>query len=116
MTDLEKLQQMSLHDTAINSLQINFEARQLALVVAPYNEALDIYEELHLSFLGVNKLSSSFLETKTIPFNEVEVTSHEVTILAGEMTVTFIILTGFGEPSAKLSFAFEQVTLNQSRA
>ena len=111
MSSIAELQQLRLHDLSINSLRVDFDIQQLRLVLAAYNEATTSYDELTLDFSGVDKLSSNFISTKLTPLGDVEIYGHEVIDTDRTPTVTFTILTGFGEPSANLSFAFETVVI-----
>ena len=114
MTDLENLKQMSLHDTPVNSLALDFKRRQLVVCLVMYNEDSRSYDELRLDFQGIDNLNLTALALNTNGFEELEIYSHTVTETDKGRTIEFQLLTGRGQRGATWSFAFQGVSLATS--
>ena len=108
---IQKLKALSLHDHPLNSLSIEFEAAKLIVIVEQYNEESGAYDKVKLCFRGIDNLNMGFLKTQLKDGCDVEVYSASVTTIGEIHTVDFLILTGFGEPSANLTFDFEEVEI-----
>jgi hypothetical protein len=108
---IQKLEALSLHDHPLHSLSIEFEAAKLIVIVEQYNEETGVYDEVKLCFHGIDNLNMGFIKTQLKGGCDVEVTSAFVTTIGEIHTVDFIILTGFGEPSANVTFDFEEVEI-----
>ena len=108
MTDLENLNNMSLHDMIVNSLAIDFQNRLLTLVLNAYNEDTCGYDNLKLEFLGINKLNLEPLELDAKGFEDFDVYTHTVTQTDDTHAVQFTLLTDHGRPSIELSFTLSK--------
>ena len=114
MTDATVLQSLSFHDTSISSLQVDFEARSLTIVLAVYNESASDYNCQTLTFSGIDQLSANFIAAKLQPQSDLEIYGHEITHLNGAKRVIFTIRTASNQPSAELAFCFEEFVMTRA--
>ncbi|MBO2009065.1 hypothetical protein [Hymenobacter negativus] len=111
MTDVENLKQTSLHDMSVNSLNIDFEHRELTILLAVYNEVSQSYDELKLEFQGIDNLNLNPMSLTADGFNALEIYTHTVTQTIEELAIEFQLLTGRDQSGAIWSFSFERVRL-----